>query len=161
MHDTREIGRVFTARVASRSSHGKGGPPGEKEIMRKNPTVVETIRSEMGWNRVELGTLNLECDESSLQQLFAQFEPTLCIPAESVQYPKGYAHIPRKRRCYLYFGAEIRFNGNRRKVLLRRAENPVKGRVEVIADMNLREAFGFGNRDGDEIVCEIECDLSA
>jgi len=141
----------FLGVVTSRSSKSIQGPPGEKVILELNPQRLERILEITGWPRVEPGTLNLSVDHAVLDCLL--YPPAVLIEkADSVMYPEPWKHIPTIRKAYLYYDATAHSKGKKCPVLVRRAENPVPGRMELFADRDLRDFLAVN--DGD--VLEIE-----
>jgi len=142
----------FEGTVYSRSSKpNASGPPGELEIGKLNPERENRIRQQSGWKEVEPGTLNLRVDNhdihmlATLQPKFSEFAP---------RYPDEYASIPKKRIGYWYYDAEITSRKGKefktpKRVLLRRAINPCKGVIEVIAPVNIRKKWHI--KDGDKL----------
>lgn len=145
---------VFEAIVGSRSSTRPSvGPPGDAEILALNPHRRERILQATGWTDLFPGTLNLEVEEDSVHRLL------LCTAAireggEGVVYPQQYAHIPKLRVGYLYFPGRIRKGDKTASVLIRRACNPLKTRVEAFSEEKLRDALELS--DGDSVVCEVD-----
>lgn len=142
----------FTAKISSRSSTRRTGPPGETEILALNPQRREMILNATGWNEISDGTLNLEVHEDVVCQLLSQ-EPAIREPGSTVKYPARHQRIPRLRIAYLYFRGSISYSGNSEDVLIRTAENPLKNRLEAFAPVKLRDRLEF--LDGDQVVCEI------
>jgi hypothetical protein len=152
--DTGDTVIVFQAIVGSRTSGGQpGGPPGEAEVLSLNPQRLEKILKATGWKALIPGTLNLEVVEDSVHQLL------LCTPlirekGEAVKYPQQYAHIPTLRVGYLYYWARIKKGEEVATVLIRRACNPLKNRLEAFSELNLRSSLSLS--DGEKVVCEID-----
>jgi CTP-dependent riboflavin kinase len=142
----------FNAIVSSRSSKKSDGPPGEAEVLRLNPQRLNTLLTHTGWERLNKGTLNLEVDESVVNEL-RMLDPAVREPGDTVKYPDRYSHIPLRRGAYLYFYAILNHGGKSETVLIRTAENPLKGRLEAFAPVQLREALCLS--DGDEVTCVI------
>jgi len=138
---------VLQGVVSSRSSRGSGGPPGETEVMRLNPQREQKLLEITGWSRLAPGTLNVECSETGLADVFARLKPLWHEPWESVTYPRKYRRIPQKRGGYLYYGAALVFAGQEAPIVVRRAVNPLKKRIEVYAETNLKEALGIADDD--------------
>lgn len=144
----------FDGTIYARSSAGAGGPPGETEIMALNPERAERIKAVTGWSDVAPGTLNLCVDDRWVQAL-ATVKPTLAEPP--VTYPEQYAGIPAKRGGYWYYRGRVKTDaGQRQDVLVRRAVNPCKGVVEVLAPVRLRDTLGLtdGTRLNVRVVAE-------
>lgn len=115
--------------------------------MRLNPQREQKLLEITGWSRLAPGTLNVECNEADLADVFARLEPLWREPWESVSYPRKYRRIPQKRGGYLYYGAALVFAAQELPVLVRRAANPLKKRIEVYAETSLKEALGIANDD--------------
>lgn len=145
---------VFQATVGSRTSGGQlGGPPGESEVLALNPQRREKILQATGWKDLVPGTLNLEVVEDSVHRLL------LCTPfirekGEDVKYPQQYANIPKLRAGYLYYWARIKKGEKIATVLIRRACNPLKTRLEAFSEQKLRDSLSL--TDGETVVCEID-----
>lgn len=140
---------TFAGRVSQRSSAaggGKGGPPGETPILALNPGRREAILRVTGWEILEPGSLNLEVADSVVTQL-GEFEPTYVEPAAGVKYPAPYQSIPALRKAYWYYLAIARVGDTEEAVLVRRAENPLPGRVELFAAVSLTEKFNLKPND--------------
>ena len=144
--DTITIRGIVSSRSTKPGSEGHG-PPGEAEILALNPDRRQRILDATGWAELEPGTLNLECDESAVAKLL--YCPP-CITEAPVRYPHQYANIPGKRVGYLYYHCTVA-NSTKAKVtaLVRRAMVPVKGRLELLAPLNIRNTLGVG--DGDRL----------
>jgi hypothetical protein len=142
----------FIARVSSRSSRGAGGPPGEAEVLRLNPNRQTMILDATGWSQLIPGTLNLEVAQELVEQLLL-FEPLIKEPGTSITYPSPYQRIPLMRRGYLYYVATLSRLDVSAPTLLRRAINPLPGRVEAFSDRCLRDFLRVV--DGDEVVCRV------
>jgi hypothetical protein len=142
----------FMARVSSRSSRGAGGPPGEAEVLRLNPQRQTMILDATGWSQLIPGTLNLEVAPELVEQLLL-FEPLIREPGTSINYPPPYHRIPLMRHGYLYYVATLSSLDISAPALLRRAVNPLPGRVEAFSDRCLRDFLRVV--DGDEVVCRM------
>jgi hypothetical protein len=142
----------FIARVSSRSSRGAAGPPGEAEILRLNPHRETMILDATGWSQLIPGTLNLEVAKKLVEQLLL-FEPLIREPGTSISYTPPYQRIPLMRHGYLYYVATLSSLDVSAPTLLRRAINPLPGRVEAFSDRCLRDFLGVV--DGDEVVCRM------
>jgi hypothetical protein len=138
---------AIKGKVSSRSSlpGHKTGPPGEAEILALNPRRASKLTEMTGWIRVEPGTLNVECSESEIGLALAGVKPAWSEPGESVVYPEKYAHIPTLRKAYFYYRAVLHWRSSQIQVIVRRAENPVAGRLEVFAERNLKATHGIEN----------------
>lgn len=136
---------TFTGLVQFRSSFGPlagTGPPGESAIQRLNPDRERRILAAVGWPTLASGTLNLEVDSSVLDTL-GRLVPVVIEPASEIIYPVPFQHIPRMRRAYWYYTAFVSNLDLREPVLVRRAENPVPGRVELFSATPLTQLFGL------------------
>jgi hypothetical protein len=145
---------TFAGRVKFRSSLGtaSSGPPGESEIQRRNPDRVERIRAITGWDTLALGTLNLDVNESVLEQL-GRLTPTLVEDATLIVYPAPYEHVPGYRRAYWYYLAHAEKGGVIERVLVRRAAKPVAGTVELFSAERLVTKLSLS--EGDTVVVSI------
>jgi hypothetical protein len=136
---------------ARSSKDGAKGPPGEAEILKLNPERQTRITTATGWKELEPGTLNLKVDEADVHAL-ATLDPVIEEPPPV--YPSKYANIPKKRVGYWYYRAQILSRKgkefvNPKEVLVRRAVNPCKGVVEVLAPVNVRKKWHV--KDGDKL----------
>ena len=142
----------FEGTVYARSSkENASGPPGETEIGLLNPERANRIRKGAGWTALEPGTLNLKVNDSDVHML-ATLQPAFSEPAPA--YPEKYASIPARRVGYWYYNAEITSRKGKKfrspkPVLLRRAINPCKGVIEVLAPFSIRGKWGI--KDGDKL----------
>lgn len=137
----------FTGRVELRSSAGAGpGPPGEAEIQGLNPGRVERILAATGWPRLEPGSLNLRVPERVVEAL-GGLHPLLVEDGRDVVYPRAYRHVPRRRKSYLYYRAVAVSQEQEAEVLVRRAQVPLKRRLELFAPFHLRGEWDL--RPGD------------
>jgi len=143
----------FAGIVETRSSASQsGGPPGEAEVLALNPHRQEAILKLTGWKELYPGTLNLGTGEETLQRLLL-CETVWREDASQVKYPDHYAHIPRQRIGYLYYSGKVAKGGKSLPVLIRRACNPLKNRLEIFSNIRLREQLQL--EDGDIVTCEI------
>jgi len=142
----------FDGKVQFRSSVRPSGPPGEAEVQRLNPQRVTQILEVTGWNSLEPGSLNLAVDDGVLDVLL-EYTPALVEEGSSVNYPQKYQHIPTLRKAYYYYSGVASVGEKRHAVLVRRAFNPVPGRVELFASVKLTEYFGV--TAGVQVVVEI------
>lgn len=145
--------KEFTGTVSSRSSKSAVGPPGERAILDLNPERRERILELTVWPSLYSGSLNLQVDDSVLD-LLGQREPNWREDASHVLYPEGWKHIPVKRVAYLYYKGTARSRGMSVEVLVRRAQNPVPGRVELFAANSIREKLELS--DGDAVLVELD-----
>jgi hypothetical protein len=139
---------LFEGKVELRSSAPvrTAGPPGESEIQLLNPNRVALIIQVTGWPQIAPGSLNLLVPEGVLTQL-GRLRPILEESATTIRYPAPYSHIPRIRRAYWYFRGIARAHAGQEDVLVRRAENPVPGKVELFAARSLKESLGLTVND--------------
>ena len=144
----------FEVQVSSRSSRATGvGPPGEADILRLNPHRRQRILQAAGWDDLFLGSLNLEVDEVWVHRLLL-CDPIIRERSEEVVYPEDYAYIPRERVGYLYYRGRIKRNDITCEVLIRRACNPLRTRLEAFSMTKLRDSLSLS--DGDWASCEVE-----
>ena len=145
--------KAFDGVVSSRSSTSAAGPPGEKVILELNPERRERILELTSWRSLFPGTLNLAVDEAALE-LLRESEAVWVEDAREVRYPDSWRHIPKLRKAYLYYQGTARSASFAIDVLIRRAENPVPGRVELFAPESIRSALNVN--DGDRIMIELD-----
>ncbi len=126
------------------------GPPGEAEVLMLNPQRQAKLLAITGWGRVEPGTLNIECADALAEAALRNSALVWREEGTTVIYPPKYAGVPKIRRAYLYYRATLVFGAHEVPVLVRRAENPVRGRVEVFAEQSLRASIGVV--DGSTVV---------
>ena len=153
------MGIEFKGIVSSRSSKGKHWPPGEAAIQALNPQRKALILHATGWATLFPGSLNIDVQETELQQLL-KHEPLITEPGNTVIYPAGLEHIPKMRGEYLYFKAVVTSEERNEEVLVRIARNPVrlqgpvsKVRLELLAPMRLRDAINL--EDGCTVSCRV------
>ena len=145
---------TFPGIVGPRSSIAPSvGPPGEAEVLSLNPQRQHRILQATGWEKLFPGTLNLAVEEKWVHQLL------LCIPkirerGEDVKYPMGYAHIPLLRVGYLYYGGRLKKGNKTVSVLIRRACDPLRTRLEAFSEEKLRVSLELS--DGELVVCEVD-----
>lgn len=145
---------IFQAIVGSRTSAGQsGGPPGEAEVLALNPQRRDRILQATGWKDLVPGTLNLEVAEDSVHRLLL-CAPVILENGEDVKYPRQDTHIQKLRVGYLYYWAKIKKGERTARVLIRRACNPLKNRLEAFSEQKLRDSLALS--DGDSIVCEVD-----
>ena len=123
------------------TSRNSNRPPSETEIIKLNPGREEVLKKLMSWPSLAPGTLNVSCNQRYVERL-GRFQPSY-VETGTV-YPEKYKHIPAKRGEYWYYKGSLQ-NGSSEKIpiIIRRAKNPVKGRVEVYQEKNLRETKGI------------------
>src|SRR6266516_3860580 len=132
---------TFEGLVQFRSSVSPGaGPPGEVQGLALNPERENRIRACTGWDRLEPGSLNLTVPNSVLDALM-NLKPILVEDAAAIRYPAPYAHIPTLRKAYLYYSSTLKTPHHNVPVLVRRAQVPVPGRLELFAALNLAKTF--------------------
>lgn len=139
--------QIIRGVVGFRSSRSPEGPPGESEIQRLNPNRVELILGMTGWERLEAGSLNVECDQNVLIDVLDSRDPDLFEHPDSITYPSNYAHIPKLRKGYRYWHAIVSSYGKSEPCLVRRAVNPLKTRIELFAPVSLCETLNLNDRD--------------
>ena len=145
----------FKGQVRFRSSVAPGqGPPGEAEIQKLNPLRVAEILRVTGWARLEPGSLNLQVDPSVVSEL-NQGTPTLFEDASTIKYPSPYGGIPRLRGGYSYYLGVVQVGSAEQEVLVRRAVNPRKDRVELFAPVSLKEHFTLSPGSVVEVSVEV------
>ena len=144
---------TFRGTVGSRSSSGVGGPPGEADVLTLNPQRRDAILRATSWTDLVPGTLNLEVAEEAVHRLLL-CNPVIREDGDSVKYPAQYTHIPKLRVGYLYYAARLKAGTKVTFVLIRRAVNPLKTRLEAFSDQRLREALALS--DGDQVACEVD-----
>lgn len=149
---------TFEGRVSSRSSNSASGPPGERVILELNPQRKEAILQLTGWPLLEPGSLNLEVVESVID-LLPESSAALTEDGSTVEYPDGWKHIPVLRQGYLYYHATAQAKGESIEVLVRRARNPVPGRVELFAARGIRTALGVVDGDTVEVILDNPTEL--
>jgi len=81
-------------------------------------------------------------DDSVVEEL-ARYEPTLEESGDDILYPKEYENIPKHRHAYWYYSARAVKDGDDESVLVRRAEVPVPGVVELFSAVRLTSRFGL------------------
>jgi len=118
------------------------GPPGETQILALNPERATRILTSTGWDRLEPGSLNLEVPHTVIDAL-ATLIPQLVEDAATISYPPPYEHIPSIRKAYWYYRAIAKAPGRRASVLVRRAQVPVLGTVELFAPLHLVRALSL------------------
>jgi hypothetical protein len=128
------------------------GPVGEKEILALNPQRMTQILNVTCWSTLEPGSLNLKVGPGVVEAL-GSLRPAWRENGASVIYPAQYANIPKVRQAYLYFLGTASRDGRAQQVLVRRAQNPLAGVVELFAPVKLTQFFGVVA--GDEITVQI------
>ena len=138
---------TFRGIVNLRSSlAGADGPPGETEILALNPQRKVGILNATGWEKLEAGSLNLDVRAGVVEAL-GQLVPLWTEDGSTVIYPAPYAYIPKTRAEYWYYFAKASGTGKSQDVLVRRAKNPLPGRLELFAPIRLRSYFGLTAKD--------------
>jgi len=144
---------TFTGSVNFRSSIGNtNGVPGETAIHVLNPQRESGILKATGWDRLEPGSLNLNVTPGVVDALGERI-PLWVEDGKDVVYPDACRHIPLIREAYWYYSATVSGSGKSRDVLVRRAKNPLPGRVELFAPIKLRDYFGLAA--GDKLQVEV------
>lgn len=127
----------FEGLVQFRSSaQPNAGPPGESAIQALNPERVRRILELTGWQCLAPGSLNLTVPDSVVAGLENHL-PSLVENASAIVYPAAYRHIPALRREYWYYSGSVLSGDQIIDVLVRRAENPVPGRLELFSAESL------------------------
>ena len=80
-------------------------------------------------------------DENELRSILDAREPDPFEPADTVVYPEPYTGIPALRQGYRYYRVTVEHGGVSVDAVLRRAVNPLKGRVELFAERKLKDLF--------------------
>lgn len=143
----RMSGLTFKGVVYFRSSLPNAkGPPGEAAILALNPQRKTQILAATGWPQLEPGSLNLKVPGDVVEALM-HLRPTWIEDGSTVLYPPPLSHIPKLRAAYLYFLATAQGSDKHQQVLVRRAQNPLPGVVELFAPVNLTEFFGLVSGD--------------
>jgi hypothetical protein len=146
-------GLAITGSVQFRSSLTEPpGPVGEKEILALNPQRAAHILGVTGWPTLEPGSLNLKVGPGVVEAL-GGLRPTWREDGSSVRYPAQYAHIPKMREAYLYFLGTAKRGDRSQEVLVRRAQKPLAGVIELFAPVNLTKLYGLVV--GDEISVQV------
>jgi hypothetical protein len=126
--------------------------PHETDIHLLNPQRQQAIIAGTGWRRLEPGSLNLRVNDDEMSGLKG-FKALLCEDPAVVKYPSGWEHIPALRQGYRYYFAQATVKRETEEVLVRRAINPLRGRVELFAAVNLRSRFRL--QEGDRVQVEV------
>lgn len=117
-----------------------------------NPQRQTMILDATGWSQLTPGTLNLEVLPEIVERLLS-LEPLIREPGASVTYPPPYQSLPLMRGGYLYFAATVSGRDVSAPALIRRAINPLHGRIEAFSDRCLRDFLDVV--DDDEVVCRV------
>lgn len=149
------MAKHFVGVVSLRSSKNDNGPPGEMLILELNPQRRAKILELTGWDALEPGTLNLEVDNTVVEQLLTH-KAAFIENGETVRYPARWKHIPLLRKAYYYYRAVARVQGKHHMVMIRRAQVPLPGRVELFASRNLKDFFGIA--EGAQVELELVSD---
>jgi hypothetical protein len=132
--------------LRSSASSEPGQAPGESEILMLNPERRMRIIAATGWGFLESGSFNLAVDQPIVDGLLS-YKPALVEDAASIKYPSGFERIPLKRKAYYYYRGTAFAQSKTHDVLVRRAQVPVKGCVELFASENLTRYFNVANGD--------------
>lgn len=111
-----------------------------------NPERRMRIIAATGWGFLESGSFNLAVDQPIVDGLLS-YKPALVEDAASIKYPSGFERIPLKRKAYYYYRGTAFAQSKTHDVLVRRAQVPVKGCVELFASENLTRYFNVANGD--------------
>ncbi len=143
----------FTGKVQFRSSRNQSaGPPGEAQILALNPQRKTAILDATGWKRLVPGSLNLEVDPGVVTAL-EEYRPVIEEPWASITYPPPFQSIPQRRGGYYYYRAIASRGDHKQDVLVRRAINPIRDRVELFAPVKLTKTFML--RAGDLLTVDL------
>jgi hypothetical protein len=121
-------------------------------VLRLNPQRQTMILDATGWSQLTPGTLNLEVLPEIVERLLS-LEPLIREPGASVMYPPPYQALPLMRGGYLYFAATVSRRDVSAPALIRRAINPLRGRIEAFSDRCLRDFLHVV--DDDEVDCRV------
>lgn len=132
----------------------RGGGIGAKRIMEQHLERGNFINSFTRWERVEPGTLTLDNSEPLPLSVLQEVKPLAIEPDDLLHdLSTNDARTAAKRGAPSYYGGVACANGRSRLVVLSQQPRPaVERRLEIIADVRLREEFQV--RDGDNVrVC--------
>lgn len=127
----------------------RGGGTGAKRLMEQNPERGDYIRSVTGWRHVEPGTLTLDRAHPLPVPALVDVVPLAVEPEDLLQHlePRD-AHIANLRGAPTYYGGVARARNHERKVILSQQPRPaVEHRLEIIADVRLRDTLSVANGD--------------
>jgi len=144
----------FTGKVYPRSTNKTNGPPGEAAILKLNPDRKARILKETGWKDLFPGSLNLKDVEERIVHILLLHDPLIKECANSITYPKGWENISKRRVGYLYYRAVLTHQKKWENILIRRACNPLRNRLEAFAQDKLRDKLGL--EDDDEVTCKVD-----
>jgi hypothetical protein len=146
----------FTGEYGPRSSAGRqpGGPPGETEVLRLNPSRRTRILDATGWETLEPGSMNLAVSIRDFDALLSA-RPIITEPGKEIRYPHPFESIPITRVEYYYYRATATYAARSRPVLVRRPKipSPRAKVVELFAEVNLIAALGL--KPGDIVSVEL------
>jgi len=128
-----------------------------KCLMEKNPSIGEFIKSITGWDEVFCGTLTLDCSTPRPigALLSGAIKPLGTMPKETLNYndPQDAARA-RQRGAPVYYGCIAHSARASRRVVLSQQPYPaVPHRLEIVADVRLREALSVA--DSDKLLVDI------
>lgn len=120
-------------------------------VMEQHPERGEFIKSFAGWERVEPGTLTLDNSEPLPLSVLEDVKPLAVEPDALLRdLSANDARIAAKRGAPSYYGGVACANDRSRLVVLSQQPRPAVGhRLEIIADVRLREELQV--QDGDNV----------
>lgn len=129
----------------------RGGGSGAKRVMLENPEISELIKSFTGWNQVKAGTLTLDHASPLPLSVLAKVRHLAKAPSNLLVNPKtGDAQIWKRRGSPKYYAGIVYARSKHRRVILSQQPRPaVAHRLEVLADVCLRDVLSV--RDGDRL----------
>lgn len=104
------------------------------------------ILNATGWQTLAPGSLNLAVDHSVIEHL-GRLEPKVEESAEGILYPSPFEWIPQMRQSYWYYAATAHIGESEESVLVRRAQVPVSGVVELFVSVSLTDKFKLKPND--------------
>jgi CTP-dependent riboflavin kinase len=105
------------------------------------------------------GSLNLEVQAGVVERLGSEV-PLIEEDPQDVKYPPPYEWLPSIRGGYAYYRASATAKGRIQNALVRRGRsNPLPGRVELFAPVNLRLLLEIA--DGEQIEVIVGSDVWA
>ena len=144
-------GTQFEGMLIDRSAGRYGlGAPSSKELMEKVPEWPAFIRSITGWQRVEPGTLTLDCVKPLP---LPTLENVVCLGTEPedlfMGYSPKYARLLREKRGPRRFYGAFAHTGQRTHVaaVSQQATPAVEHRLEVYSDEKLRDLLQVRTMD--------------
>ena len=128
----------------------RGGGTGAKRIMEAHPEIGEFIKTFTGWNRVEAGTLTLNHANPLPLPVLASVRELAEQPPDLVKNPNlNDARIMQLCGPPKYYAAlATSKSGKIHRVVLSQQPRPAaRHRLEVIADIYLRDALAVIDND--------------